>query len=175
KSGLVITVTVSQGKQLATLPGHLVGSSCNADIRALRKVHVNASCPGSHAISSAATPAGLVARVSYNGSPNPLVVPTGASVILQLSTGPSGTTSTTTTTVVVTGTTTTTAPVLVAVPNVVGKNQTQVTAAFHAAGLYYSTTGPGAGPSPTWTSVVSEAPAAGTMVAKLSSVLLHVK
>jgi serine/threonine-protein kinase len=178
KSGLVITVTVSEGKQLATLPGHLVGSSCNSDIRALRKVHVKATCPSSHAIASASTPTGLVARVLYNSSPNPLVVPTGASVILELSTGPSGTTSTTTTTTPVSGTTTTTttiAPVLVAVPNVVGMGETQVHAAFHAAGLYYSTTGPGSGATPTWTSVVSEAPAAGTMVAKLSNVILTVK
>ena len=173
KSGLVITVTVSEGKQLATLPGHLVGSSCNTDIRALRRVHVNASCPASHSIASVATPAGLVARVLYNSSPNPLVVPTGASVILQLSTGP-GTTSTTTTTVPASGTTTT-PPVLVSVPNVVGMTRTQVNAAFHAAGLYYSTTGPGSGATPTWTSVVSEAPAAGTKVAKLSNVILHVK
>ncbi len=181
KSGLVITVTVSEGKQLATLPGHLVGSSCNADIRALRKVHVTANCPSSQAVASSATPTGLVARVLYNGSPNPLVVPTDAHVVLQLSTGPTVTTTTPTTTTTTTTpttpptTTTTVAPVLVAVPNVVGMNPAQVNAAFHRAGLYYSTTGHGSGATPTWTSVVSEAPAAGTKVAKLSNVILTVK
>jgi len=57
----------------------------------------------------------------------------------------------------------------------VGLNQTQTKAAMHAAGLYYTTTGPGAGTTPTWTKVVSESPVAGTMVKKLSLVTLHVQ
>jgi beta-lactam-binding protein with PASTA domain len=63
---------------------------------------------------------------------------------------------------------------LVAVPNVVGMNEAQTDTAMTAADLYYNTTGPGAGPNPTWTKVVSESPAAGTMVKKLSSVALTV-
>ena len=44
-----------------------------------------------------------------------------------------------------------------------------------AADLYYSTTGPGASPTtPIWTKVVSENPAAGKMVKKLSHVILTV-
>jgi beta-lactam-binding protein with PASTA domain len=42
------------------------------------------------------------------------------------------------------------------------------------ADLYYTTTGPGAGTTPTWTKVVSENPGAGTMVKKLSTVILTV-
>ena len=42
-----------------------------------------------------------------------------------------------------------------------------------AADLYYTTTGPGASATnPTWTKVVSESPVAGTMVKKLSSVIV---
>ena len=57
--------------------------------------------------------------------------------------------------------TTTTVPTatLVAVPNVVGMNESQTDAAMKAADLYYSTTGPGASATnPTWTKVVSENP-----------------
>jgi hypothetical protein len=54
-------------------------------------------------------------------------------------------------------------------------DQSQVLAAFKKAVLYYTTTGPGAGTKPTWTSVVSESPGAGTTVAKLSKVILTVK
>jgi beta-lactam-binding protein with PASTA domain len=63
---------------------------------------------------------------------------------------------------------------MVAVPNVVGKNEAQVHSAMTAADLYYTTTGPGAGTTPTWTKVVSESPIAGTMVKKLSTVILTV-
>jgi hypothetical protein len=53
-------------------------------------------------------------------------------------------------------------------------DQAQVNAAMHEAGLYYTTKGPGAD-SPAWTSVVSEVPAAGTMVKWHSTVTLNVK
>jgi len=64
---------------------------------------------------------------------------------------------------------------MVKVPNVVGMNEAQVKSAMTAADLYYTTTGPGASATnPTWTKVVSENPVAGTMVKKLSTVILTV-
>jgi beta-lactam-binding protein with PASTA domain len=59
-------------------------------------------------------------------------------------------------------------------PNVAGMTRAQVNTALHNAGLYYSTRGPGAN-SPTWTTVVSSVPAAGTMVKWHSSVILNVR
>jgi len=53
----------------------------------------------------------------------------------------------------------------------------QVYTALKAAGLFYSTKGPGAGTATTagtWTKVVSTIPAAGTMVPYKSTVTLNV-
>jgi beta-lactam-binding protein with PASTA domain len=62
-------------------------------------------------------------------------------------------------------------------PNVVGMDQAQAKAALTTVGLYYKTKGLGAGTAtatPTWTSVVSTAPAAGVKVPHLSTVILNV-
>ena len=89
-------------------------------------------------------------------------------MVLERSTGPS---TATTTTTVVTGTTTTTVASqnLVAVPNVVGMDEAKVKAAMTTADLYYNTTGPGVGPNPTWTKVVSENPVDRESIVKKSS------
>ena len=182
KSGTVITVTVSNGSQIVTMPTNLVGETCAVARTELTKKHVHAQCPTSHEIASSVVPVGDVARVIRNGVVNPPAVPIGATVILELSTGPSTTTTTapsatTTTTPGTTPTTTTTLATqpLISMPNLVGKNQSQVHAAMNSAGLYYTTKGPGAGANPTWTQVVSSVPAAGTKVKKFSKVLLNVK
>ena len=63
---------------------------------------------------------------------------------------------------------------LITMPNLVGMNRAQVNSALHSAGLYYTTRGPNAGTTK-WTSVVSQVPAAGTKVRRLSTVILNVK
>ena len=181
KSGLVIDVTVSEGPVLVTLPTNLLGRDCVSDTSTLAKIHVIAQCPSSSAIYSATIASGKVARVLYRKTPNPVAVPTNATVILQLSKGPNPATTTTTTTTpggtttTSTSTTTTTAGAHanVAVPNVVGMDQAQVYAAFRQAQLYFTTHGPGAGTTK-WTKVISEVPAAGTVVKWHSYVSLNV-
>ncbi|MDE3008357.1 MAG: protein kinase [Acidobacteriota bacterium] len=191
KSGATITVTVSDGPLLVTLPTNLVGQDCVSDTATLAKLHVNAQCPSTESIYSASVHSGKVARVLYKKTPNPVAVPANATVVLQLSKGPNPATTTTTTTppgatttttpssatttTTSTTTTTTTAPThpKVAVPNVVGMDQAQVYAAFKKAQLYFTTSGPGAGTTK-WTKVLSEVPAAGTLVAWHSSVSLNV-
>jgi len=56
----------------------------------------------------------------------------------------------------------------------VGDDPAEVNTAMKKAVLYYTTVGPGAGTT-TWTTVVSESPAAGTEVAWKSTVTLTVK
>jgi serine/threonine-protein kinase len=172
KSGQVITVTVSDGVQTVRLPA-LVGETCNTARPKLVHLHLTVECPADKMVSSATTAVGLIARVVNTAGHAITVAPVHSTVVLERSTGP---VQSTTTTTVATPTTTTTVPsqALVAVPNVVGMNEAQTDAAMTAADLYYNTTGPGAGPNPTWTKVVSESPAAGTMVKKLSSVALTV-
>ena len=114
------------------------------------------------AIGSTRFASGLVAAVLYRHTTNPVAVPKGASVILELSTGP-GPTTTTTAPATPTTTTTLAGQGLRAVPDVVGLDYAQTYAAMKKAVLYFTTTGPGAGTT-TWTKVVSESPAAGTMV-----------
>jgi len=184
KSGTTITASVSKGPVLVTMPTNLVGKSCAAAAAQLAKLHVRASCPATAAIFSPTVPINGVARVVYNKGQNPIAVPLRASVVLSVSKGPAP--STTTTTTAPTRTTTTTAPSTTtttttlagqgprAVPNVVGDNQAQVTAAFKKASLYYTTVGPNAN-STKWTKVVSENPSAGTMVSYKSTVTLTVQ
>lgn len=184
KSGLVITVTLSNGPSLVTLPTTLVGESCAAATAKLRVLQLTASCATS--VASTRTASGLVAEVLYHSTKNPLAVPANSKVNLVISSGP-GPTAATTTTTTTAATTTTTTPSstttttttiagegLRAVPNVVGMTRSQVYAAMRQAQLYFSTRGPGAGTA-AWTTVVSEVPAAGTMVKWHSSVILNVK
>ncbi len=187
KSGLTIDVTMSEGPTLVTLPTALIGKDCVSDTAALATVHVVAECPISSSIYSASIPAGKVARVLYQKTPNPLAVPVRSTVVLQLSKGvnPATTTTTTTTphattttspnsTTTSSSTTTTVgAHPKVKVPNVVGMDQAQTFAAFRTAQLYFTTHGPGAGTTK-WTKVLSELPAAGTLVAWHSYVSLNV-
>jgi serine/threonine-protein kinase len=167
KSGSSITVDVSLGPKLVTMPTDLQRRTCAGATAALRSLHVTATCPTANQVYSSTVPINDVAGVLYNKTSNPLAVPRGASVILDISKGPSsGTPGTTTTTLAGQG--------LRAVPNVVGDTYAETVAAFQKAVLYFSTTGPGAGTT-TWTSVVSENPGAGTMVAYKSTVTLTVK
>ena len=161
KSGQAITVVVSSGPQLVNMPSNIIGEDCVAATAQLAKLKITAQCPTTASVASATVPIGQVAKYLYNGTPNPLAVPVNATVILAISTGPAaggGTTTTTTVPTVITGT----APR--AVPSVVGDTQSQAVAAFKASGLFFHSSGPGAG-TPKWTTVVSQSPAAGTKVA----------
>jgi serine/threonine-protein kinase len=181
KSGSAITVTVSKGPVLVTLPTSLIGESCAAASAKLKVLKLVGSCATS--VASTRTASGLIAEVLYQRTKNPLAVPAGSTVKLVLSAGPGPTVPTTTTTTTTTIPTTTSAPTttttlagegLRAMPNVVGMNQSEVNTAMHNAGLYYRTQGPGAG-TPAWTTVVSSVPAAGTMVKWHSTIVLNVK
>ncbi len=185
-SGQVITVTISDGPVMVTLPATLLGEDCGTATAQLAKLRVSAQCPSSAAVTSSTVPAGRVAKILYRGRTAPRAVPLHSTLVLALSRGAATTTTTTTvapgtTTSTVAGptttltTTTTVAPTLVTVPNVVGQDQAQVHAAMKAAGLYFRTSGPGSGAQPTWTTVVSQVPAGGTKVKRLSTVSLNVK
>jgi serine/threonine-protein kinase len=183
KAGTAITVKFSEGPEMVTMPAYLFGETCTIATTRLHRLGVTASCPSAKAIASQRIASGEVARVLYGTTNNPVAVPTGATVILELSTGPgptSGTTTTTTTsptgaTTTSTSTTTTTLAGQAdrAVPNVVGMNQAEVYAAMKKAVLYFTTTGPGAGTTQ-WTTVISQSPVAGTLVPYKSYVVLHV-
>ncbi len=172
KSGSSISVVLSEGEALVSVPRHVVGRGCAGATNELRSLHLHASCPASAALYSASVPAGDVVAVVYRGTRNPLAVPAGATVVLALSKGPNPA-STTTSTLAPT-TTTTAAPGRRAVPDVVGDDYAQTYAAFKKAGLYFSTTGHLAGTTK-WTRVVSESPAAGTLVPYKSTVSLVVR
>ncbi|MFY9782802.1 MAG: protein kinase [Acidimicrobiales bacterium] len=165
KSGSTIAIKVSLGPKLVTMPTTLDHRTCAGATAQLKSLDVKATCPSSDAVVSATVPLNDVAAVLYNKTVNPLAVPSGASVILEISTGPPA--SATTTTTAATPTTT-------AVPNVVGDNYAETDAAFKKAVLYFTTEGTDAGTTK-WTTVVSESPVAGTMVASKSTVILTVR
>ena len=165
KSGAIIKVSVSEGPGVVTVPTNLIGRGCAGAENELRALHVSATCPAANEIASSKT-AGEVAGVLYKKTANPLVVPRGASVILELSKGPATGTTTTSTTLAGQGPR--------AMPNVVGDNYAQANAAMKKAVLYYTTTGPGKGTT-TWTKVISQSPAPGTMVPYKSTVTLNVQ
>ncbi len=182
KSGSVIDVNVSKGPNIVTLPRSLVGETCSQAAAQLTALHVSSTCPANRRIPSNVIPVNHVFRVLYDGRANPLVVPKGASVILERSSGTPASTTTTapvTTTTAATGTTTTTTTMpastgTVAVPNVVGDDYSQTLAAFKKAVLYFTTTGHDAGTTK-WTKVLSETPGAGTSVPYKSTVTLTVQ
>jgi beta-lactam-binding protein with PASTA domain len=169
---------------VVTLPRSLIGETCNQAAAQLTALHVVSTCPASRRVYSNVIPANHVYRVLYGRSVNPLVVPEGATVILQRSKGtPVATTTTTapatTTTTSPTGTTTTTTTMpastgLRPVPNVVGDDYAQTVAAFQKAVLFFTTTGHDAGTTK-WTKVIAENPGAGTSVPYRSSVTLTVQ
>jgi len=185
-SGGSLNVVVSVGANLVTLPTSLVGRSCASAVALVNALQLNAVCPGKLRRASGVVPAGDVIEVRYQATTNPIAVPHGATLTLVVSTGkastptttttststPTTTTSTTTTTTV--PPTTTTVPAgYVKVPNLTGLSHAAANAALGAAQLYYDTTGPGSH-SPNWTSVVKTVPAAGTVVKRLSAVLVYV-
>jgi serine/threonine protein kinase len=182
RSGSVIDVNVSKGPSVVTLPRSLVGETCNQAAAQLTALHVSSTCPANRRIPSNVIPANHVFRVLYGRTANPLVVPKGATVILERSSGTPATTTTapaTTTTTAPTGTTTTTTTMpastgLRPVPNVVGDDYAQTVAAFKKAVLFFTTTGHDAGTTK-WTKVISENPGAGTSVPYRSSVTLTVQ
>jgi beta-lactam-binding protein with PASTA domain len=195
--GSILKVVVSSGPPIppVTMPTTLLGMTCTAATSALSTLGVHATCSTTQTVASATIAKDLVGEVLYGITKNPTGVPKGATVVLVPSSGPSAvttttaasattttsastnTTTTTTTTTVPPTTTTTLHPATLKMPNVVGMNQSEVGAAMKSAGLFYKTVGPGAGvgtATPTWTSVVSEVPAAGTVVPYRSTVTLHV-
>ena len=167
--GSTVNVVVSTGPKyvMVSVPKGLVGATCAAATHALTAAHLLASCPATSAVTST-LPAGAVVRYVVNGLTNPLAVPTGSRVVLVTSKA-SGSTSVTTTS--------TTIPFSNhgprAVPNVVGDTQSQVFAALHTAALYFASEGPGHGTA-LWKHVVSQSPAAGTVVPWHSTVIIHV-
>lgn len=165
KGGLTITVSVSDGPQMVTLPTNVIGEDCVSATAQLEKLKIGASCPSSAAITSQVVPAGRVARVLYQGTANPVAVPLNATVTLALSSGTGATSGT--------GSATTTTLATNTVPNLVGMNYTQVVAALQSAGYFFRTEGLGAGTS-TWTNVTAQSPAAGTHLAKKGTITLHV-
>ncbi|MGC2168537.1 MAG: PASTA domain-containing protein [Acidimicrobiales bacterium] len=179
KSGTVINVNVSTGPGVVTLSRKLVGETCNAAVAQLKKQGVNATCPASKRIYSNVIPSNRVARVVYGHSVNPLAVPRGATVVLERSKGAVAATTTTTTTqpgTTTTSTTTTTTAQTAAraVPNVIGDDYAETVAAMQKAVLYFTTVGHDAGTTK-WTKVISESPAAGTLVPYKSLVTLTVQ
>jgi beta-lactam-binding protein with PASTA domain/tRNA A-37 threonylcarbamoyl transferase component Bud32 len=172
KSGSTINIELSLGPKIVTLPTNLDQRTCAGATSALKALHVTATCPTADEVFSSTVPVGDVATVLYHKTPNPLAVPTGSSVILELSKGPS--VATTTAPATPTTTTTLAGQGLRAVPNVVGDDYAEANAAFKKAVLYFTTTGTDAGTT-TWTDVISESPTAGTMVPYKSSVTLTVK
>jgi beta-lactam-binding protein with PASTA domain len=159
-NGGTLAVVISSGTNVVTLPTNLLGASCAVDTAALAKIGVVATCPSGDVIHVTSVAASMVAQVRYGSTINPLAVPAGASVTLYVSAAAP-----------VTTTTTATGPR--PVPNLVGDDQAQVQAALHAAGLYFSTRGPGHG-TPAWKHVVSTVPRAGTTVPWHSTVILNV-
>ena len=166
KAGLVIQVEISTGPTMVTLPTNLVGQDCVAATQQLTKLKLSAQCPTSAQVDSSTIPAGRIASYTYNKTNNPTEVPENATVVLSVSTGIAPANGATTTTLAVSVGT-------VSVPNVVGMNYAQTLAAMHTALLFYATTGPGSDTGK-WVSVVSQTPAAGTVVKSKSKVVLVV-
>jgi beta-lactam-binding protein with PASTA domain len=174
-TGTTITVVISDGPVLVTLPTSLVGEDCATATSQLAAVKVNAACPTTAQISSATVPAGRVAEVVYNGSRNPLSVPQNANVTLALSTGPATGPTGTTGAAGSTTTTTTTKPAgTIAMPKFVGLTRAQVNALAYKDQIYYDTRGPLAGTT-RWTTVTAQSIAPGTAVKPLSHVYLTVR
>ena len=159
-----VSVVVSDGPIMTTIPTGIKGLDCAAATAKLSKVGLSATCPSTQHIASATVPLGRVAELLYNSSVNPVSVPAGSSVILALSSGKAAGGGTTTTTTTVAGP---------KVPNFVGMSPTQVNALSVSSGYYYHTVGVHAGTNG-WTKVLSQSPAAGTSLQKSSVVTLNV-
>ena len=182
-SGQVISVTVSSGPTVVTLPG-VTGQSCTVAQGALGRVGVHGACPASAAVVST-LPVGQVVETRYHGVTDPSSVPRGATITLVLSSGPASaaTTPPSTTTTTAPATTSTTVASTTAtvagqgprpVPNVIGLGPAATVAAFRHAVLFFSPKGPGAATS-SWTKVVSTLPSPGTMVPYRSTIIVNVR
>ena len=156
-----VNVVVSDGPLMTTIPAGLKGLDCVGATAKLARVGVVATCPATQHVASASVAVGRVAEVLYNSTVNPVSVPSGAHVILALSSGKG------------TGTTTTTTVAGPAVPNFVGMSPAQVNALSASSGYYYHTVGVHAG-TKGWTRVLSQSPAAGSPLKKHSTITLNV-
>ncbi len=156
-----VNVVVSDGPLMTTIPAGLKGLDCVGATAKLARVGVVATCPATQHVASATVAVGRVAEVLYNSTVNPVSVPSGAHVILALSSGKG------------TGTTTTTTVAGPAVPNFVGMSPAQVNALSASSGYYYHTVGVHAG-TKGWTRVLSQSPAAGSPLKKHSTITLNV-
>ena len=169
KEGAEVEATVSQGAAPVAIPTSVIGSDCATATAKLQALGVTATCPSSAAVVSSTVAKGHVVRVRYNGTLNPPSVPTGATVILVLSAGPTaGPTTTTTTTVPPSGH----EPRIM--PNLVGMSKTAVYAKMRELQLYFVTYGPGSNDA-SWTSAVAQSPAAGKYIAWHGTVRIQVK
>ena len=156
-----VNVVVSDGPLMTTIPAGLKGLDCVGATAKLARVGVVATCPATQHVASASVAVGRVAEVLYNSTVNPVSVPSGAHVILALSSGKG------------TGTTTTTTVAGPTVPNFVGMSPAQVNALSASSGYYYHTVGVHAG-TKGWTRVLSQSPAAGSPLKKHSTITLNV-
>ena len=156
-----VNVVVSDGPLMTTIPAGLKGLDCVGATAKLARVGVVATCPATQHVASATVAVGRVAEVLYNSTVNPVSVPSGAHVILALSSGKG------------TGTTTTTTVAGPTVPNFVGMSPAQVNALSASSGYYYHTVGVHAG-TKGWTRVLSQSPAAGSPLKKHSTITLNV-
>ncbi len=169
QEGEPLRVTISQGAPPVAIPTSIIGMDCASATQTLARVGLKAACPSSAAVKSTKVPAGHVIKVMYDSQTNPASVSKGATVTLVLSLGNgSATTSTTSTTQPTNGHSAR------PVPNVVGKNRTEVFALMHTAQLYFVTTGPGSN-NGTWQTVVSQSPAPGTSIKWHGTVRMTVK
>lgn len=164
REGSSVGLTLSDGAQPVAIPTSVIGASCANATATLARLGVTASCPSTHAEVSTTVPKGAVIRVLFFGTPNPATVPHGATVTLVTSLGPKG--SATTTTVA------SHAPR--AVVNFVGMSRAQALAELHILECYAATTGPGSATG-TWTQVVAQRPAPGTMIAWHGTIHLTVR
>jgi serine/threonine-protein kinase len=178
--GATVRVVLSSGPADVTVPS-LLGLSCAQATSALTDAGLKASCPANREVPNATIAAGKVVATFLGTKKWPVLAAPGSTIVLVLSSGaPSTSTTTTTTTPGSTSTTTSTTTTTVpghparAVPSLVGKDPAQVYALMKAAELYYVTLGPGS-QNGTWHKVLTQSPAAGTMVPWHSSVTVHVQ
>jgi eukaryotic-like serine/threonine-protein kinase len=175
RQGAVVNVEVSSGVAFVSLPTTLTGVDCSTATAFLASIGVGATCPSDLSEPSATLAKGLVVAALYNGTRNPSRVPGGATVQLVLSQGPTPTTTVPNASTTTVPTSTTVAGHAArAVPNLVGLSRSATFAAMKQAELYYVTHGPGSSGG-TWTVVLSQSPAPGTMLRWHGTVTLQVK
>ena len=163
KDGATVEATMSEGPEPVTIPTSVIGADCASATATLQHLGLHASCPSTSSVASSTVPKDHVVRVRYGTQVNPVAVPTGASLVLILSAGPTA----------VTTTTTPTNSTLRTLPNLVGESRATVYATMRQLGLYFVTSGPGSN-NASWTKVVSQRPGANAQVKYHSTVYLKV-